>query len=85
MLRFWLMKREEILDLVCEAVELPKGSLKGSEELRSLEHWDSLTVMAIIALADERFGVLLSPDEIAACRTVDELAGSMENAARTDA
>jgi acyl carrier protein len=85
MLRFFLMKEEEMLDLLCEAIELPKGALKGTEELRALQQWDSLTVMAVISLADERCGILLSPERITACKTVTEVLACMRDADGVDA
>ena len=57
-----------------EMLDLPPGTLKGSEELEGLEGWDSVAVITFIALADSEYGVVLPPKEIAACRTVSTLA-----------
>ena len=50
------------------------GSLQGSDELKKLKSWDSLAVLEFIVLADEQYGSDVQPAEIAACRTIDDLA-----------
>lgn len=41
-----------------------------NEELASFECWDSLTVLSIIAFADEKYGVVLSAAEINNAKTI---------------
>jgi hypothetical protein len=67
------MTREQFLNSMDEVVELPRGTLKGSENLNELEHWTSLAVMSFVALADSNNRVSLSPRQILACRTVSDL------------
>jgi acyl carrier protein len=57
-----------------EVLELAPGTLQGGEALEGLEGWDSVAVITFIALADSQYGVVLPPTEIAACRTVSNLA-----------
>jgi len=54
----------EILEV--DAVNMDK-------ELASYECWDSLTVLSIIAFADEKFGVVLSAAEVNGAKTVGGL------------
>jgi len=68
------MDRTEIFSLLSEVLEVPAGSLQGTEELQSFEGWDSLKIMGLIALVDERCGVVLSPQKITDCATVNDLA-----------
>lgn len=68
------MTQAEVFDLLCEVLEMPAGSLTGPEELRALENWDSLAIMGLVALVDQRCGVLLSAQTLVACRTVNDLA-----------
>lgn len=67
------MKREEFLALLEELIEAPKGTLKSSETLESLENWNSLAVVSFMAMADEHYGVTLGAKQIADCKTVGDL------------
>jgi acyl carrier protein len=67
------MTREQFLNSMDEVVELPRGTLKGAENLTELEHWNSLAVISFVALADSNNRVSLSPRQIIACRTVSDL------------
>jgi acyl carrier protein len=57
-----------------ELLELPKGALKGTQSLESVDEWDSLAVLSFIALADSKYGVMLQPKKIEGCKVVDDLA-----------
>jgi acyl carrier protein len=65
------LKMDELLDL-------PVGTLKGGEALEDLEDWDSVAVISFIALADSEYGAVVPPKEIAACKTVDDLAALID-------
>jgi acyl carrier protein len=58
-----------------ELLELDPGTLKGSEALDSLEGWNSLAMISLMALVDEHFGVSLRPRHIASCSTIADLVG----------
>jgi acyl carrier protein len=62
-----------------ELLELPAGSLTGSEKIRSLERWDSLALVGFIALSDEKLGETAPPARIAQCETVADLIGLFGN------
>ena len=64
----------KLLDAICELLEVPTGSLHGTEILQGFENWSSLTVLGFLAYVDENYGVTLSPEKIMACKTVSELA-----------
>lgn len=55
-------------------LNVPKGSVGGSQELRTLKSWDSLTILEFIVLADEQYQSNVQPGDIADCKTVDDLA-----------
>jgi len=74
------MTREDFLQSVDRLVELPLGTLKGSEYLSDLEHWNSLAMISFIALADSHNRVSLSARQLMSCTTVDDLL----NVARVD-
>jgi acyl carrier protein len=67
------MDRKQFLALMDELLELPPGSLKGSEKLDDMEGWNSVTMIGFIALADEHFGYIVSPRMFGSCHTIDDL------------
>lgn len=66
-----------------EMLEVAPGTVRGSNELAGLDLWDSLAVISFIALVDSEYQVSLPAKEIAACRTVDDLARLVEENQRT--
>jgi acyl carrier protein len=52
---------------------LEVDSLSSNDELENFECWDSLTVLSIIALVDEKFGLNLSGMEVAGAKTIGGL------------
>ena len=67
------MGRDEFLKSVDEIFELPPGTLMGGEELDEYPLWDSTAMISFMALADTNNGVHLSPRELGACKTIDDL------------
>jgi acyl carrier protein len=63
----------KLLDKLCKVLQVPDGSLTGREELSSLENWNSLAVLGFMAVIDEHYGVILSPERVLACKTVNDL------------
>ncbi len=55
-------------------LNLPAGSVKGTQLLSSLKNWDSLTILEFMVLVDTDYRSNLQPSDIAVCTTVDELA-----------
>ena len=49
------MTGSEFLQQLDVLLELPEGTLKGSESLTDLVRWDSMSKLAFIALAETRF------------------------------
>jgi acyl carrier protein len=67
------MNRTEFLLAIDELLELSPGTLKGPEQLSAYDNWDSLAVISLIALADEKFGIILDSNAIAEVQTVDDI------------
>jgi len=67
------MTRQDVLRLIEEMLQIQAGSLRGPERLKGIEGWDSLSVVDFMALADKRCGLALPGNQVAACKTVDEL------------
>ncbi len=56
-----------------EILELAPGTLTGTEALDDLGGWDSMAVLGVIALADQKLGTVLSAATLMECKTVEEL------------
>ena len=67
------MDRNEFLLALDEMLELDPGTLTGDEALESLEAWDSLAVISVIALVDEKAGVVVEGEKLAKAKTVADL------------
>jgi hypothetical protein len=67
------MTRQDFLLSLDELLELPPGTLTGEERLEDLEQWNSMAMVAYMALAQSKGGVKVSPRQIAACTTVSDL------------
>jgi len=61
-----------------EALYLQAGTLKGGEVLADLAVWDSVDIIGFIAMADEKYGVIIPESRIPKSPTVEELAGLIE-------
>ena len=53
--------------------ECGRKLLEGPEKLDDYPLWDSTAIITFMALADEHNGCRLTPRQIAACQTVDDL------------
>jgi len=73
------MTRQQFLSKLETAIEADEGSIQGTEKFAELERWDSLAVMAFIALVDEEFGVSLPANKIASASGVEDLIGLVED------
>lgn len=58
---------DSILSLIEEAMEADEGCIQLGQPLE----WDSLAVVAFMALVDERLNKSLSADKLNRCETVD--------------
>lgn len=67
------MTRSEFLVEFDKVLELPPGTLTGSEPLEDLASWDSLAMIGFMALADEHYQTKLSPRQFVNCTTVNDL------------
>jgi len=52
---------------------LDEDYVEGSDRLEKFGSWDSLAILSVIALADERFGKQFSAQEIKRAQTVQAL------------
>jgi acyl carrier protein len=67
------MTRSEFLTMLDDILEQPAGTLHGNEELSSLENWDSLAIVSVIAQVHVETGYTLEAKAVKACTNVSEL------------
>lgn len=57
--------------------EAPADQIKPETNFRDLDEWSSLLALAIIAMVDEEYGVLLSGEDIRNANTVQDIFNSI--------
>ena len=62
---------EQFLEQIAELLE--EDTVNVSDELKSFEAWDSLTILSIITFADESYKITLNAKEITEAKTVGGL------------
>lgn len=67
------MTKADLLKSIDELLNLPEGTVKGSEKLDDIAEWDSMALVMYMSLADEKAGVKLAPRQLGACVTVNDL------------
>jgi acyl carrier protein len=67
------MTKPEFLCLIDELLEMPEGTIQGSDPLEQ-HGWSSVSALGFMALADEQFGAPIAPAKLAKCQTADDLA-----------
>jgi acyl carrier protein len=65
--------RTELYATIDDILEVPIGTITGTEQLSSLPTWDSLAVVSYIATCNGLFGVVLSGDSVKATRSIADL------------
>ncbi len=61
-----------------EVMDLQPGAVKSADRLARLDAWDSMAVLGFIAMADEEYRAIIPPNRIPGCKTVDDLAGLIQ-------
>lgn len=62
---------EEFLAEMAEILE--EDEVNPADELKSFESWDSLAGLSVVAMADAKFGVSMSSQELNGAETVQAL------------
>lgn len=68
----------EKLDTLEELLDIEKGTLSEETELDQLSEWDSLAVITLIAMLDEKYGKSVTPKRIKEFKTVKDIIDEME-------
>lgn len=65
------MQRAEFLKALQQDLAVEEA-LTGNESLEAIS-WDSMSSLSFVALADSKLGIHVSGDQLAGCRTVNDL------------
>ena len=58
------ISNDELLDMFAELFQEPRNSIMPDRKLESIEGWDSVGILTLMAEIDEKFGVALSTEDI---------------------
>lgn len=72
------MNREEKLEIIADILEVEPDELEGDMVLEDFETWDSVAVLSVIAMMDEKFGKYPHASEIRQYIRVIDLMNGME-------
>ena len=72
------MDIKEKLCLLEELLDVEEGSLRAEDKMEEIEEWDSMTVLSLIVLLDEKFGKQISGKQIKALQTIGDILKLME-------
>ena len=67
------MKTPEFIEKLKEALELEKVNLTITTNLKEIDGYDSMSIMTIIAFADEHFSKKLTAQQLASITTLKSL------------
>ncbi|MBR0258396.1 MAG: acyl carrier protein [Synergistaceae bacterium] len=71
------MTQKEKLALLEEIMELDEGTLKPEMLLADIEEYDSMTVLSIIVMMDDEFGVKLDSKTVKTFQSVNDILARM--------
>lgn len=66
--------REELSDLL----KIDAMDMSETDDLTKVAEWDSLCVLELLELIEERFGVLISPEKLVDMRTIKDVVSAIK-------
>jgi acyl carrier protein len=63
----------KLIEIVAEALEIDQDMAKNDLVLDPEDNWDSIALLSVIASIDEEFDIQLDGDELAACRSLEQI------------
>jgi acyl carrier protein len=67
------LDKKQFLEEFADMLGTSAADLTPSTQLSSLENWDSVAYLSAMVLLDEKAGVTISPDDLVAARTVQDI------------
>ena len=77
------MSEKEILSELETLLDADANTLHPQDALNSLSKWDSLAIISFMAIADEKFGALVSPRALEKATHVSDLISLIQNSKDT--
>ena len=72
------MTNKEKLGLLEEMLDVEANSLEVDMDLNDVENWDSMAVISLISLLDEKFDKQISASQIKAFKSIEDILKIME-------
>jgi acyl carrier protein len=77
------MNRKHFINELETLLEVMPGTLREDQHVRNLEHWDSLALLGVLALADEQLHGQVDADRLAKCVTIGDILNLLEGSTVT--
>jgi len=69
----FVLDQKQFLEEFADMLGMSAADLTPATQLSSLENWDSVAYLSTMVLLDEKVGVCISPDDLTAARTVQDI------------
>lgn len=73
-----IMNREEKLEIIADILELEVNELSDDMLLEGIETWDSVAVLSVISIINEKFNRYPLAEEIKRYKTIGDLQNAMQ-------
>ena len=64
---------EAFLINLAEAIHQPGLEISPTDRLADLPNWDSLAILTVLSMVDQKYGMLISGPDVQNCVTVEDL------------
>lgn len=73
------MKIDKFIEKIEEVLEVDNGVVKLDDAFREYDEWDSITLLSLIAMLEDDYGVVIPRNEFEKILTVKELFSHINN------
>jgi acyl carrier protein len=67
------LDKNQFLEEFADMLGMRAAEITPDTQLSSLENWDSVAYLSTMVLLDEKVGIAISPDDLTAARTVQDI------------
>lgn len=67
------MTLEEKLRLIADTLDMASPNILPQTDLKSLDEWDSMGIISVIAMLDKKFGKILNAEQMESLKTVQDI------------
>ena len=72
------MTETEIINAIAESLDVDVSEIHPDKEMSDYESWDSVAVLSIIAVINDRYCKFPKAEEVLTCRTIKDLIDFMK-------